>query len=198
MDDWLVLTASLPAAPSRLRVRIWRALKATGCATLRDGVYIVPAAATTAANDLRSIAAAIADAGADAHLLEIRARDAAQEKTFRSLFDRSGQYAEFAKRSRTRANRCSRRRASPSCAGRCARSISNSPRFAPPTTFRARPASALPPDSRSCAPRSSNDSLRASRHRARARPSACRGAASRAGPGRRASAPGSIALRPPG
>ena len=96
MIDWLVLTASLPAAPSRLRVRIWRALKATGCATLRDGVYIVPAAATTAANDLRSIASAIAEAGADAHLLEIRACDAAQEKTFRSLFDRSEQYAEFA------------------------------------------------------------------------------------------------------
>ena len=58
-----------------------------------------------------------------------------------------------------------------------------------------RPGAALLPDSRSCAPRSSNDSRRASRRRARARPSACRGAASRAGPGRRASVRGSTAWR---
>jgi hypothetical protein len=95
MTDWLVLTASLPTSPSGLRVRIWRALKATGCAALRDGVYLLPAAAPSA-DELWALAKAIRDGGADAHLLTLQARDAAQEKTFRALFDRSGQYAEFA------------------------------------------------------------------------------------------------------
>lgn len=96
MIDWLVLTASLPTSPSGLRVRIWRALKATGCATLRDGVYILPASASSAA-DLWAIERAIQDGGAEAHMLELRSRDAAQERAFRALFDRSEPYADFAR-----------------------------------------------------------------------------------------------------
>ena len=96
MTDWLVLTASLPTSPSGLRVRIWRSLKATGCAALREGVYLLPATAPSA-NELWAIEKAIGDGGADAHMLKIQARDAAQEKTFRALFDRSEQYADFAR-----------------------------------------------------------------------------------------------------
>ena len=33
MKDWIVLSATLPASPSGLRVRVWRALKATGAGT---------------------------------------------------------------------------------------------------------------------------------------------------------------------
>ncbi len=95
MTDWLVLTASLPTSPSGLRVRIWRGLKATGCATLREGAYILPASAASAAA-LWTIEKAIRDGGADAHMLQLQARDVAQEKTFRALFDRSEQYADFA------------------------------------------------------------------------------------------------------
>jgi hypothetical protein len=95
MNDWLVLAASLPASPSGLRVRIWRALKSTGCATLRDGVYILPSTAASA-NDLWAIEKAIQDGDADAHMLALRARDEAQERTFLALFDRSEQYADFA------------------------------------------------------------------------------------------------------
>ncbi|MGZ5133174.1 MAG: chromate resistance protein ChrB domain-containing protein, partial [Caldimonas sp.] len=68
MTDWLVLTAALPTAPSGLRVRIWRALKATGCATLREGVYILPATAASA-SELWAIEKAIREGGADAHML---------------------------------------------------------------------------------------------------------------------------------
>ncbi|MGZ5184210.1 MAG: chromate resistance protein ChrB domain-containing protein [Caldimonas sp.] len=95
MTDWLVLTAALPTSPSGLRVRIWRALKATGCATLREGVYILPATAASA-SELWAIEKAIREGGADAHMLVLRARDAAQESSFRALFDRSEQYADFA------------------------------------------------------------------------------------------------------
>jgi hypothetical protein len=94
MTDWLVLTAALPTSPSGLRVRIWRALKATGCATLRDGVHLLPATAASA-DALWAIEKSIQDGGADAHMLKLQARDAAQEKTFRALFDRSEQYADF-------------------------------------------------------------------------------------------------------
>jgi len=93
-DSWLVLTATLPTSPSALRVRVWRALKATGAGTLRDGVYVLPASASTA-QALWDIERAIAEAGADAHMLVVNARDPAQEQSFRALFDRSDQYAEL-------------------------------------------------------------------------------------------------------
>jgi hypothetical protein len=94
MNDWLILTATLPTTPSGLRVRVWRALKATGAGTLREGVYVLPATAPSALA-LRELAKTIADAGADAYLLELRARDDAQEQAFRTLFDRSEHYAEL-------------------------------------------------------------------------------------------------------
>jgi hypothetical protein len=95
MVEWLLLSATLPATPSALRVRVWRALKATGAGTLRDGVYLLPASAPTA-QALWDIERAIVESGADAHMLVVPARNAAQEQVFRSLFDRSEAYAEFA------------------------------------------------------------------------------------------------------
>ncbi|WP_374586695.1 chromate resistance protein ChrB domain-containing protein [Ideonella dechloratans] len=94
MTSWLILTATLPTSPSALRVKVWRALKATHCATLREGVYILPAQAATAAA-FPALEATIRDAGASAHLLQAPARDAAQETTFLALFDRSQAYADF-------------------------------------------------------------------------------------------------------
>ncbi len=94
MTPWLILTATLPTTPSGLRVRVWRALKATHCATLREGVYILPAS-TTSGSVFWSLDATIREAGADSHLLEVTARDEAQEATFRALFDRTEHYAEF-------------------------------------------------------------------------------------------------------
>lgn len=94
MTSWLILTATLPTAPSGLRVKVWRALKATHCATLREGVYILPAHAPTAAA-LEALGATIREAGADAHLLAVPPRDDAQDTAFRALFDRGEGYAEF-------------------------------------------------------------------------------------------------------
>lgn len=92
--NWLVLTATLPTSPSGLRVRVWRSLKATGAGTLREGVYVLPEHAPSATT-LRELERTIAAAGAAAHLLVVQARDAAQEQSFRALFDRSEFYAEF-------------------------------------------------------------------------------------------------------
>lgn len=95
MNSWLILAATLPTSPSALRVRIWRALKATHCAPLREGVYILPASAASVLR-LRELDALITESGAQSHLLEVQARDAAQEAEFRALFDRTEQHAEFA------------------------------------------------------------------------------------------------------
>jgi hypothetical protein len=93
-SHWLVLTATLPTQPSGLRVRVWRALRATGAGTLREGVYLLPEHAPRATT-LRELERTIAEAGADAHLLVVPARDAAQEQAFRALFDRADLYAEL-------------------------------------------------------------------------------------------------------
>jgi hypothetical protein len=92
--QWLILTATLPTSPSALRVRVWRALKSTGAATLRDGVYLLPAQAPTA-QALWDIERTIADNGADAHMLRVEPRDEAQARRFEGLFDRSDLYDEL-------------------------------------------------------------------------------------------------------
>ena len=92
--EWLLLTATLPTSPSALRVRVWRALKATGAGTLRDGVYLLPATAPTA-QDLWDIEKAIREADAGAHMLVVKARDEAQEGSFKKLFDRSELYEDL-------------------------------------------------------------------------------------------------------
>lgn len=94
MAGWLILTATLPSHPSALRVRVWRALKATGAGTLREGVYVLPASAPTAPA-LWELERTIGDAGADAHMLRVTARDTAQEQAFRALFSRADLYAEL-------------------------------------------------------------------------------------------------------
>ncbi len=110
MIDWLLLAATLPSTPSALRVRVWRSLRATGCAPLRDGVYLLPADAPTAP-DLHVLAATIADAGADSHLLALEARDAAQEAAFVALFDRAAAYTDYGEK--LKAARATARRAAP-------------------------------------------------------------------------------------
>ena len=94
MMEWLVLTATLPTSPSALRVRVWRALKATGAGTLREGVHVLPATAATA-GALWNIERTITESGAQAHMLVVPARDDRQEKAFRALFDRSDLYGEL-------------------------------------------------------------------------------------------------------
>jgi len=49
MATFLALMTSLPTGHSTLRMRLWRALKTTGCGVLRDGVYIVPVGSPHAA-----------------------------------------------------------------------------------------------------------------------------------------------------
>lgn len=88
---WLALVVSLPTQNSTVRMRLWRAVKASGCTVLRDGVYLLPSSEGGMAL-LSDLAKEVASGGGNAHLLAIAARDAAQEWGFRALFERSGQY----------------------------------------------------------------------------------------------------------
>ena len=91
ISTWSLLVLSLPTENATARMRYWRALKARGCAVLRDGVYLLPYNAEREGM-LRELAESISDSGGTAHLLRTPSLDAAQEAYFRGLFDRSDDY----------------------------------------------------------------------------------------------------------
>ena len=89
MNDWLILILSLPTEIATARMRAWRALKASGAAVLRDGVYLLPRR-DDCHDVLFAIAADVRSAGGSAHLLEVIAEEGA---AYDSLFDRGDDYA---------------------------------------------------------------------------------------------------------
>src|SRR5437773_9514772 len=76
-DAWLMLIASLPTAQTAARMRLWRALKASGAAALRDGVYLLPVA-DGAAEALAAQADEVRAAGGEAWLLYAAPVDASE------------------------------------------------------------------------------------------------------------------------
>lgn len=82
---WSLLVLSLPTENATARMRAWRALKASGAAVLRDGVYLLPeresATLAAVADDVR------ANAGT-ARLLRCEG-----QADFEALFDRGTDYA---------------------------------------------------------------------------------------------------------
>jgi hypothetical protein len=93
LNDWLTLVSTLPARNTAARMRVWRAIKALGCATLRDGVYLLPLNTQTD-GALRALASEVRTAGGNAEVLRIVA-DAAQQVAFLALFDRSTDYGRL-------------------------------------------------------------------------------------------------------
>lgn len=89
MKSWLFLILSLPTENSTVRMRAWRALKASGAAVLRDGVYMLPDQESSQ-QVLSSVAADVRAGGGTAHLI----RGAGEEDAdFPALFDRHEEYA---------------------------------------------------------------------------------------------------------
>jgi hypothetical protein len=91
---WLQLVLTLPTSPSAVRVRTWRALKASGCGALRDGVYLLPDT-PDCARVFADLAESVRQAGGDAYLIAFAAHDAAQQAQFVGLFDRTADYKAF-------------------------------------------------------------------------------------------------------
>lgn len=93
-DTWLALITSLPTRNATARMRIWRALKALGCAVLRDGVYLLPDH-LPARPALQAQAAETLAAGGTAQVVGISATDPQQAAAFRALFDRTAEYTQL-------------------------------------------------------------------------------------------------------
>ena len=90
MNGLNTLVLSLPTHNSTVRMRVWRALKDSGCGVLRDGVYVLPAGSGNGV--LGEIESEIRSAGGFAMTLELKPRTAEQTAEVRKLFDRSADY----------------------------------------------------------------------------------------------------------
>ena len=89
---FLALLTSLPTGNSTLRMRVWRALKSSGCGVLRDGVYLLPVDAPGAAA-LADAEAEIKAAGGFAMTVQLNLKTPEQLDHVRKLFDRGEEYA---------------------------------------------------------------------------------------------------------
>jgi len=85
------LVLSLPARNSTIRMRVWRALKESGCGVLRDGVYVLPAG-SGGTEVLAEMESEIRSAGGFAMTVDLKLKTADQHARVRSLFDRSVDY----------------------------------------------------------------------------------------------------------
>ncbi|HKC96363.1 MAG TPA: chromate resistance protein ChrB domain-containing protein [Nitrospira sp.] len=77
-------------------MRVWRALKSLGCGILRDGVYVLPATASSE-QALLNVAKDVIEVHGSAQVLELVCRSEAQTKQITALFDRSHDYAALLK-----------------------------------------------------------------------------------------------------
>lgn len=92
---FLALFITLPTKASTGRMRVWRALKALGCATLRDGVYLLPDSAEHALALAEIAAEAIAVKGSG-DIYRLVGYDEAQDSALQALFNRAEEYAAVA------------------------------------------------------------------------------------------------------
>ena len=83
-----ILILTLPTQQATLRMRVWRALKNTGAAMLRDGVYLLPEA-QQGQEIFNDISREIRDEGGAAFVFNAATPE---EEEIRPLFDRSQQY----------------------------------------------------------------------------------------------------------
>src|SRR5579862_3571779 len=97
MTPWLILITNLPGRNQTLRMRLWRALKAAGSASLRDGVYLLPAS-DSARRAFEAQALEIQSGRGSAYILPIEAESAGQQQAFQALFDRAKDYQEIMRR----------------------------------------------------------------------------------------------------
>jgi hypothetical protein len=96
-NTWLLLIASLPASSATARMRLWRSIKALGCAAVRDGAYLLPESPGhgSALTDLAELAN---QEGGSAFVVNVIPRSRADEEAFIELFDRSSDYADISAR----------------------------------------------------------------------------------------------------
>ncbi len=93
-SSFLALVLSLPSQNATERMRAWRTLKGYGAAVLRDGVYLLPDTKTYQER-LSDLAVGVRASGGQAEVLRVTPLTTIQEAGFRTLFDRSKEYARL-------------------------------------------------------------------------------------------------------
>lgn len=93
-DPWTLLIVSLPTSGATARMRIWRTVRALGCAALRDGAYLLPGG-NGQSTPLQELADETRQQGGQAWLLDVRAQDPDEHAACLALFDRSTDYADW-------------------------------------------------------------------------------------------------------
>lgn len=88
------MVAALPGAAASARVRLWRAIKARGCAALGDGASLLPAGSDREAA-LDELASQVRAEGGQAWVLRVATRQPAEDRALRELFDRRQPYEAF-------------------------------------------------------------------------------------------------------
>lgn len=94
-QQWILLVLSLPTQSATARMRIWRALKALGCAALRDGAYLLPWSADHE-RELQGLAQECDREGGAAWLMATEPLWPAGSDELQRLFDRREDYAALA------------------------------------------------------------------------------------------------------
>lgn len=89
MNIWSLLITTLPTENATARMRVWRSLKASGSAVLRDGVYLMPAR-ESCLETLENVAVEVRANGGTALVLRIEEPD---EGHFVGLFDRGDEFS---------------------------------------------------------------------------------------------------------
>ena len=90
-NAWLVFIMSQPGKSATPRMRLWRLLKGLGAAVLRDGVYLLPYRETLR-QALEEQVQGVQTLGGAAYVLAVEPVTAS-DAHFRTLFDRSEEYA---------------------------------------------------------------------------------------------------------
>ncbi len=89
MNNWLVLITTLPTENATVRMRVWRSLKTSGAAVLRDGVYLMPER-ETCGETLWTIANEVRSSGGTALVLRV---EEPGDGNFVDLFERSTEFS---------------------------------------------------------------------------------------------------------
>lgn len=89
---WSVMFLTLPAQPTAVRVRVWRALKALGSPLLRDGAYLLPQAQQ---HLFQPLVDEVRQHGGSAQVMGLSPGDDSQRDEVLALFDRSATYAQW-------------------------------------------------------------------------------------------------------
>ncbi|WP_445369472.1 chromate resistance protein ChrB domain-containing protein [Methylomonas sp. BW4-1] len=89
MNNWSLLITSLPTENATVRMRVWRSLKASGAAVLRDGVYLMPEL-VPCRETLDAIGVEVRESGGTALVLRI---EEPVDGNFLSFFDRSEEFS---------------------------------------------------------------------------------------------------------